>query len=224
MPATTTAPRRQVVTSLGACCACDAELTKASMRGHVLTKCPERKAGTQERFLITVTGRGASEYWLFLDAAPSVTLGRLDSLLRQVWLECCGHLSAFEIAGHTYESDPDYGSKGMGTTLGRVLEPGLAFSHVYDYGSSTSLVLRVSGIRTVAPAKEAVRLLAQNLPLSFECECGQPAKQICTECMYSLGPEAVFCETCLGDHDCGDDYALPLVNSPRVGVCGYSGD
>jgi hypothetical protein len=34
------------------------------------------------------------------------TLAKLDAFLRETWLECCGHLSSFEIAGERYASNP----------------------------------------------------------------------------------------------------------------------
>jgi hypothetical protein len=32
-----------------------------------------------------------------------------------------------------------------------------------------------------------------------------------------------LCQACAEDHECGEDMQLPVVNSPRVGVCGYAG-
>jgi hypothetical protein len=33
-----------------------------------------------------------------------------------------------------------------------------------------------------------------------------------------------FCQDCLVEHECGEEMALPVVNSPRMGVCGYAGE
>ncbi|GHV12564.1 hypothetical protein FACS189491_05810 [Spirochaetia bacterium] len=35
------------------------------------------------------------EYWLLLDIALNATLEDFDDFLRQIWLECCGHMSGF---------------------------------------------------------------------------------------------------------------------------------
>jgi hypothetical protein len=57
--------------------------------------------------------------------------------------------------------------------------------------------------------------------------CGKkPATQICTVCFYN--EDAMFCDNCSKKHakqcDDFDDYAaMPVVNSPRMGVCGYEG-
>jgi hypothetical protein len=45
--------------------------------------------------LIKVEGAYQKEYWLFLDIALNATLEDLDAFLRQIWLECCGHMSGF---------------------------------------------------------------------------------------------------------------------------------
>ena len=45
---------------------------------------------------------GAPLYWLDLEIKTDSKLRQLDDLLRKVWLECCGHLSAFKIDGLRY--------------------------------------------------------------------------------------------------------------------------
>ncbi len=64
-----------------------------------------------------------------------------------------------------------------------------------------------------------VRILALNNLHPLKCEsCDSKAIEICTECME------VFCEQCLIEHGCSEEMALPVVNSPRMGVCGYCGE
>ena len=108
----------------------------------------------------------------------------------------------------------------MNVRLDRVLLPKLKFSHEYDFGSSTELSLKVvSQIEATAGAKQ-IRLLARNLPPKIACdECDTPATQVCTYC----GPGVWLCDTCAPPHSCGEDYYLPVVNSPRVATCGYTG-
>ena len=67
--------------------------------------------------------------------------------------------------------------------------------------------------------KGKVRILARNIPPTFDCtDCSAEATQYCTDC------DAFYCDTCLEGHECGEEMALPVVNSPRMGVCGYYGD
>jgi hypothetical protein len=152
-------------------------------------------------------------------------LSRLDSFLRRTWLECCEHMSVFTIDGKRYY--PSYMGRTEGLSMevrtGRVLRDGLVFSHQYDFGSTTELVLKVVGEWIPAESGSVVELLARNDPPEVVCDaCGeQPAVQICTECDW--GGEGWLCEACAESHSCGSDSFLPVVNSPRVGVCGYSG-
>ena len=33
----------------------------------------------------------------------------------------------------------------------------------------------------------------------------------------------LLCSHCAKKHECGEDVQLPVVNSPRMGMCGYTG-
>jgi hypothetical protein len=150
--------------------------------------------------------------------------------LRVVWLECCGHLSAFDINRCRYTvdyeledsfaflRDPD--ERTMKVKLGEILSPSLVFSHEYDFGSTTYLELKVVGEREGRIGREPLRLLARNDAPSWECSvCGAVAAQIDTEAMWEEG-NPFYCER----HAEGEEWAfLPVVNSPRMGVCRYTG-
>jgi len=174
-------------------------------------------------FHLTVEG-GGKTYWLHVSAPVSMPLRKLDKFLRQTWLECCGHMSAFEIEGTRYASSScGGGERSMKVPLGQVATVGTKFFYEYDFGSTTELALKVVGLREEVSSKGGVRLLARNAPPDILCRgCGeQLATIICTECAWEGGGE--FCEECAEDHECDDDMYLPLVNSPRTGVCAYAG-
>ena len=172
-------------------------------------------------------------YWLFLEAAESTKLEDLDDFLRKTWLECCGHLSAFTIQDVRYEvetGEPDFmaktfdeeESKTMDISLGSVLSSGMVFHYEYDFGSTTDLDLKVLWEREGRLNKKGVTVLSRNEPIGFKCAaCGQPAESVCTEC----GDEkaASYCRACAAKHECSEEMLLPVVNSPRMGVCGYVG-
>lgn len=74
------------------------------------------------------------------------------------------------------------------------------------------------------PQKGIVRHLAKHLS-GLEKE--KPSSYICTVHMYETD-KCLFCTTCAKKHEkvCDDfeDYAsMPVVNFPRMGVCGYGG-
>ena len=93
------------------------------------------------------------------------------------------------------------------------------YSYVYDFGSTTRLTGKVLAKADGAPG-EGVRILARNNPPTFGCdECGKVALERCQDC------EAFYCQNCLLDeeHECGDEMSMPVVNSTRMVVCGFTG-
>ena len=93
---------------------------------------------------LQVEGRSLPMYWMHLDVPASTTLEALDQFLRDIWLECCGHLSAFEIDGVRYTVDEGldeyiWGNrqKHMRVPLKDVLHPGQRYSYEYDFGATT---------------------------------------------------------------------------------------
>lgn len=67
-----------------------------------------------------------------------------------------------------------------------------------------------------------IEILARNEAPGLKCEkCGKMATQVCSQCIYDGA--GWLCDDCSEDHECGEDMMLPVVNSPRVGVCGYCG-
>lgn len=234
-------------TTSGKCIYCSHAFA-GSLMGRHLRSCAERErylmsgipgiadrkgnAGDESKtrdrvFLIKASSLYAPQYWLFLEANARCRLTDVDSFLRGIWLECCGHLSHFVIGDEEYESypDPDFGSdKDMRVALASVLEPGMTVDYEYDYGSTTELVLKVVEARPGKLKRGPVVLAARNDPIHYECvSCKKaPATDICSMCTCE-GPEDTFCASCLKHHRCGEDMALPIVNSPRTGVCGYIG-
>ena len=205
----------------GTCAACERECPKAAMAKH-LAACPKRPPDGATRLHIVVEGNPPSTFWMHLAANPSAKLADLDRFLRAIWLECCGHLSVFRIGAIAYSSsDTDLPGRNMRATLEKVLRPGLKFGYEYDFGSTTTLKLGVVGTCGAVAGDGAIHLLARNNPPALVCHCGTPATEVCTECAWD--GEGWLCAACAAEHACGEELLLPVVNSPRVGVCGYTG-
>jgi hypothetical protein len=187
-----------------------------------------RKAQKIRTFHLLVEGRDLPMYWMHLDVTASTTLATLDRFLRDTWLECCGHLSAFEIGGVRYAVDAgmDDGwgmdEKSMRVRLDRVFSPGQSCSYEYDYGTTTELKLKVIAEREAEARGKAIGVLARNTPPVILCEeCGKPATNVCSQCIFD--GKGWLCDDCVEDHECGEEMLLPVVNSPRVGMCAYTG-
>jgi len=203
------------------------------MRGHLRNCAAAHDApkGNKSRvFQIRVHGRHDPVFWVDVEVKRDARLRVMDDFLRRLWLECCGHLSAFHIDGFTYPVivDREYGfrrdERSMNYRIGDVLHgPGHRFAYEYDFGSTTELVLQVWGWRDGVLGRSPVRLLARNGVPAWPCQvCGRPATLVCVHCRYEGNP--FYC----ADHTSADDPEheqafLPVVNSPRMGVCGYTG-
>jgi len=177
---------------------------------------------------IEVVGRPKA-YWLFLGMAHDAKLSDLDAWLRAIWFECCDHLSEFVIGPTRYSSVPSptfslkARAQSMHVGVGKVLRPGVAFQHHYDFGSATILDLSLVGPLIVPVASQAIVLQASNDAPEILCsQCAEPAVKLCAECDADEGV-AFLCNACAAQHECGEEMLRPVVNSPRMGVCGYSG-
>ena len=81
--------------SKGNCYLCGAELGKTAIKNHLLKK---HGQGEQDCVLLKIEGAYEKDYWLYVDIPPEKPLSALDQFLRNIWLECCGHMSAFRTA------------------------------------------------------------------------------------------------------------------------------
>jgi len=219
----------QRIVSYGACCLCNERVSKAAAGRHAKKCAPAHDAsgGTPERvFALRVESPYTPAYWLDLEIKAKARLRDLDAFLRRIWLECCGHMSAFRIGPMSYSVDPDTSwgdERSMNAQVSEVIRtPNAKFTYEYDFGSTTELKLRVVGERTGAIGRPPLRLLARNEPLVWPCRiCKGPATQICVYCMDGEAP--FFCDEHANEHECEEGGFLPVVNSPRMGVCAYTG-
>jgi hypothetical protein len=216
--------------SKGACTYCGRAMTRGGMARHLPT-CPARKeqiAAAKGRshpsgtfFHLQVQDAYSGQYWLHLEMAGSAPLQALDQYLRAIWLECCGHMSSFSIGGAWSGREISPAKK-----AGQVLRPGVELTHVYDFGTSSETTIKVVAERQgQATTSYPLTLLARNEAPSFACmHCKREAAWLCLECMYEEEREGTLCEEHAQTHP-HEDYGepVPLVNSPRVGMCGYEG-
>lgn len=207
----------------GTCATCLQTVPKNQIRHH-LRQCP----GDGNGMLLEVTNAGSPKsYWLYLSAGPDATLEDLDTLLRAVWLECCGHLSSLEVGGRDglrYESHScealdwdDDQAEGFDELVATALPPGTTAVYEYDFGTTSTLEIccHVQPVRE--PSGARVQLLARNLAPEVGC-------QVCRAAASWADWERVLCEACWRGLDRDErETLLPLSNSPRAGLCGYDG-
>lgn len=228
-------PRRKA--TRGSCTYCGKEYTRWGMTRHLKTcekraSAVETEAGTQgkaqEIYHLLVENGWSGDFWLHLEMPGRTTLDDLDQYLRIIWLECCGHLSQFVIDGIHYEREPmeEWAigeTKSTNVHIGSVFRPGTEAEYAYDFGSTTELRISAQAVRSGRWRAKPILLMARNHPLELHCMgCDQKAEWICAECLWE-SEDWYFCQQHLDEHEHEGEMALPVVNSPRMGVCGYDG-
>lgn len=215
--------------SQGKCAFCGREMTNGGQTRHLLA-CSQRqeairtanqKSGQgQEMYHLQVRDAYLPDFWLHLEMNGSATLADLDRYLRTIWLECCGHLSQFSFGSWSGEEIS------KSTQIERAFERGAELTHIYDFGTSSETLVKVVGAREGNPlTPHPIVLMARNNPPQVYCmECKQPASWLCIECLYELDEPGTLCDEHVEGHP-HENYGepMPLVNSPRVGMCGYCG-
>lgn len=195
-------------------------LAACPKRGALVAAAEQSKRKSEPLYHLRMQDAYSGDFWLDAEVRGSATLKDIDSYLRAIWLECCGHLSRFSVGG--------WG----GVELAKSRRVDAAFrgdvelTHIYDFGTSSETRIKLVGQRSGAPlSARPMFLLARNLMPEAAClECGQPATHLCMECVIELDSSGMLCAQHASSHP-HEDYGEPmeLVNSPRLGMCGYTG-
>jgi hypothetical protein len=244
--------------SEGICTFCSKTYKKGGINRHLIKELEEMSKNGKpgKSFLLKVEpdpSWGRSPYFLSIWMDGEMKMDELDNFLRKIWLECCGHMSAFVDVKKRAQTSGTWGffdaqellEKGkvkqyekmmeeqsgeipMSRKVKNVFEKGKKLEYQYDFGSTTQLQIEVVAEYPVKAEKKYF-LLSRNEPLKIKCSsCSDKmATQLCSVCA-AYDNDAIFCDSCAKKHakecDDFDDYAaMPVVNSPRMGVCAYDG-
>jgi hypothetical protein len=216
----------------GYCRFCNKIYTGGGMSRH-LKSCKAKKEHDQKQIekskekkqdtIYHIKFSGGGPFWIHVEIKASEALKELDYFLRDIWCECCGHLSQITINGVRYEDNADYmqdwgmEAESMDVKLKDALKVKSKFEYIYDFGSSTLVKGKVLGKRK-GILEEPIKILARNELPDFICsECGKPATIIDAE------EWDFYCEDC-ADEMLEEYQRTPIANSPRTGVCGYCGE
>ena len=133
--------------------------------------------GAARCFHLVVAATYSPAYWLHLEVPAKATFDKLDQVLRDIWLECCGHMSAFRFprkrirptapgnlaqmfsapAARGFEDELEDAEQLMDEPVGKRLRPGVKLEYEYDFGSTTNLSLRVLDERPGSLRKPKIR-------------------------------------------------------------------
>jgi len=215
--------------SKGECTFCGQIIAKNGVTKHLasctrwkeaIAKAELKKGGDETIYHLRVQAAGQPQFWLDLEMRGSATLKDLDRYLRAIWLECCSHLSQFSFGGWQGDEIP------MKSRIDNVFELGDELTHIYDFGTSSVTLIKAVGQRQGKPVtSHPITLLVRNVTPEYEClECEQPAAWLCIECLSEENVWGTLCDEHAESHP-HDNYGepVPLVNSPRLGLCGYDG-
>jgi hypothetical protein len=249
---------QEKIKSEGTCYFCGKTFTKTGINRHLKTHLEDKTSGKKNEtsFLLKIEADpeyGASPYFLSLWVDGETTLDMIDGYLRSIWLECCGHMSAFRnpaarrrgygylpdflgmdsllesgtISLHNDWMEDSSGKIPMNRKSKKVFYPDFKLKYEYDFGSTTILLITTVAQYPFKPDTPIV-LLSRNEPPKLLCQTckKEPATQTCTG--HGWEEDSLFCPKCAKKHakTCPefDEYAaMPVVNSPRMGVCGYEG-
>ena len=136
----------------GNCFICGKTAGKTAIKNHILK---DHNSGDESCYLLRAEGAYNKNYWLLFTLALDAPLSAADKFLRQIWCECCGHMSAFRIGVREFGKARKLSALSVGATL----------LYEYDFGSTTSIIVTVVDEISRAKQQEKVRLLARNVPL-----------------------------------------------------------
>ncbi|EPY2284232.1 IS1096 element passenger TnpR family protein [Clostridium sporogenes] len=223
----------------GKCYFCNKEFSKSGILRHIKS-CSAMKEYMgcnmksskikKDKFILNIASKyNPSIYWLYIAINKTATLKDLDKFLRDVWLECCGHLSSFEINNNTYESQIqddifsffERESKDMNVCLKDVVKLNDKINYEYDFGSTTYLTIKVEGELSSLKTEKEIEIMARNNEPEIKCcNCDNKVSY------YDGEYDEFLCEECYNKSNREDSEMIEEIdywNSPRDGVCGYYG-
>jgi len=184
--------------------------------GSCSKKYVESDNSNNSSYLVKISDKYMQDYFLHVLISDEAQLYHLDTFLRDIWLECCGHMSSFR-QGHDELEMDDYVE---------CLTHTKKTQYTYDFGSSTNLIIEFKK-EFKGTQEHLIKLVARNSVVKASCHsCDKKdAKFICPECLYG-GDETILCKECVSKHvekyhDSESYMISEFVNSPRTGVCGY---
>ncbi|MBV4423756.1 SEC-C metal-binding domain-containing protein [Clostridium tyrobutyricum] len=213
----------------GKCYYCNNEFTKSGMSRHLkncnrLDKSSVNSAG---KFILFIEARYNPDYWLYINIDKEAKLKDLDRFLRNIWVECCGHLSRFSIHGENYDSEIDTdeiwnrSKNNMNVIIKNIIKLKDDIDYEYDLGNTTYLKIKVIDEIKWLKTKNKIEIMARNNKPDILCaECDRKAEY------YDYENQEYLCVKCSKKAFRNVEMIekLEYENSPRDRVCSYHGN
>lgn len=155
----------------GKCYYCGKELTERTIKRH-MKNCSEMKKiiedkiqnakEVRDQFLISIKDKkNPGKYCIYISIDADLQLEHLDKFIRDIWIECCGHSSAFYIDKKEYSSNSD-GQLKINIYLKDLLNVNQKFEYKYDFDLTTCLVLEVVEMIEISEDFNQIEIIARN--------------------------------------------------------------
>lgn len=208
------------------CKICNQKFTERGLKKHIIKCIPttiyngiymrlygEKKIKVNDETII-------KKYWVYIVVPLDYTLHKLDSVIRNIWVECCNHLSEFIVSkdnkiniyiySNHEQEDKDINQQ---INLLDVIKNKELVYH-YDFDNTTKINIEILDIITNKKNNENILLINRNNEVDINCSnCNNSSNKICSIC------NKINC--CYNSCMCDNKTLLPLLNSPRMGTCCY---
>jgi len=229
----------------GFCSLCQTDIGARAAKKHLIKEITTQSDLNKPDSTFLLVAK-SDPFWMYIQISENATVQKLDDLLRTEWVDCCGHMSYLEFypegkkrgkkrcfwyseqnfvcLSHNHFDDMEAHEHSMDSVKAKdVMRVNGDINYAYDFGTPTHVFLTVlEKIPNTADKNEATcEMIAKNKPPVWICSekrrtCNNASKYICSQCGIAI------CKECKHRH-IHDERLLPVVNSPRMGACGYCG-
>src|SRR5579872_4415740 len=170
-------------------------------------------------------------YMLYAIVGNGCELGHIDVFLRSIWCECCDHMSIFIDDKRNEINDDDF----------KTFENGSRITYEYDMGSTTTVLCElvhkftnninmdnvnmdnIDNVNNVNIDNNIIKLIHRNTKPVISC-----SKKNCKNNATHFYDGDEKCQKCIDKiknlDSFEDNFLQIIVNSPRIGICGYPDD
>jgi hypothetical protein len=129
---------------------CEKELVKSAIAKHLgicgkqleaIAKIEAGKATPETLFHLRRQDAYRNKFWLDLEMRGSKALQDLDTCLRAIWIECCGHISQFSLGGGFAKE------VGKRQKMSDVFQHGIELTHIYGCETSPEMLVKLMEVR-----------------------------------------------------------------------------
>ncbi len=208
----------------GVCMICGKVVDAQNAKEHIAACLQEEVPESEEdNLLLRISDVDDADYWMYAALKRDAALAQLDNFLRDVWVDCCGHMSVFTAGGEEYYSSNarEMGGHSMKARIFKDISCGAEILYEYDFGTPTRLKIEVIAECKMPKRQKKAVQLARNIQPKYACICcGRRAEYVASRMGESIA-ESAYCAQCGLTNEEVRESLLPIVNSPRCGVCGY---